>query len=90
MNPREPGTDDSATLGEDACWHLDLRGLAPPQPMLRILRHLEQRGADGRPLVVRLEREPVMLYPELAERGWEAEIVDGAPDEVRVHLRPTR
>lgn len=87
MSARDPGPDEAATLGEDGCWQLDLRGLAPPQPMVRILRHIEQHGGDGRALVVRMDRDPVMLYPELAERGWEAAIIDGDPGEVRLRLQ---
>ncbi len=47
---------------------LDNRGLAPPEPMVRVL----DAAADLRPgdrLVVRNDRRPLFLYPELAERG---------------------
>lgn len=87
MSTPSPGSLAQATLGGDGCWQLDLRGLSPPQPMVTILRHLEQHADDGRALVVRLDRDPVMLYPELAERGWDAERVDGDPGEVRLRLQ---
>ena len=47
---------------------LDLRGLAPPQPMVRILEALER--APGAPLRVILPHEPLPLYSLLRERGY--------------------
>lgn len=46
----------------------DLRGLEPPQPLVRILDFLEE--ADGGPHVFLLERAPLPLYPLLAAAGW--------------------
>ncbi len=64
---------------------LDLRGLQPPQPAVVILTFLE--GEDcGDAVLVRLERDPVFLYPELVERGWSWEPVSVAPDDVRLRL----
>lgn len=65
--------------------HIDVRGLEPPEPMLAILRLLEQPDC-GPSVIVHHEREPVFLYPELAERGWRHEIVDGDAGEVRLRL----
>ncbi|MFO0987104.1 MAG: DUF2249 domain-containing protein [Alphaproteobacteria bacterium] len=53
--------------------------------MLAILRLLEQPDCDPS-VIVHHEREPVFLYPELAERGWRHEIVDGDVGEVRLRL----
>lgn len=78
-----------ATLCEDGCWHIDVRGLSPPQPLVAILRQIELHGDDGLPLVAHLDRDPALLYPELAERGWHAERIDGEPGEVRLRLLPT-
>jgi len=47
---------------------MDLRGLRPPEPIVRILEALE-RGA-GAPLRVILPHEPVPLYALLRERGF--------------------
>jgi uncharacterized protein (DUF2249 family) len=47
---------------------LDLRGLQPPEPMVRILEALER--APGAPLRAILPHEPVPLYALLAERGF--------------------
>lgn len=65
--------------------HLDVRGLPAPQPMVAILRLLETLG-DGDALVAHLDRDPQFLYPELAERGWQAEPVPGDAGEVRLRL----
>jgi len=47
---------------------LDLRGLQPPEPMVRIFEALER--APGAPLRAILPHEPVPLYALLAERGF--------------------
>jgi hypothetical protein len=54
-------------------WHLDLRGLQPPQPFVHVVRLLSQLGGDAATVHAQFDRDPVMLYPELAERGWQAE-----------------
>lgn len=84
-----PATRRSAPLqwrdGEAA--HIDVRGLPPPQPLVAILR-LVHSLADGKtPVVVHHDRDPVMLYPELAELGWSAERITSPPGEVRLLLR---
>ena len=47
---------------------LDLRGLQPPEPIVRIFEALER--APGAPLRAILPHEPVPLYALLAERGF--------------------
>ncbi len=64
---------------------LDLRGLQPPQPAVTILSLLELEGC-GDSVLVRLERDPVFLYPELVERGWRWEPISVAPGDVRLRL----
>lgn len=65
--------------------HLDVRGLPAPQPMIEILRLLEAAGA-GEVVVAHLDRDPIFLYPELAQRGWRPETVSGDAGEVRLRL----
>jgi len=65
--------------------HIDVRGLSAPQPMVAILRLL-QTAADGAVVVAHLDRDPQFLYPELAERGWQAEPVPGEEGEVCLRL----
>lgn len=64
---------------------IDVRGLAPPEPMVAILA-LCAKVPPGTRIVVRLDRDPVFLYPELAEHGWAASRVAGDAGEVRLEL----
>ena len=68
-------------------WHIDVRGLAPPQPLVAILRLIDATPTL-RVLIVHHDRDPMLLYPELAERHWVAERIAGAPGEVRLRLQP--
>ena len=65
--------------------HLDVRGLPAPEPLVAILE-LGGSGHDGTAVIVHHDRDPQMLYPELAELGWRAEQIDGEPGEVRLRL----
>ena len=65
--------------------HVDVRGMAPPQPLVAILRLV--RSMPAAQVVAHLDRDPVMLYPELAELGWEALPMPGDAGEVRLLLR---
>jgi len=66
--------------------HIDVRGLPPPQPLVAILRLVLEQGQAGTAVIVHHDRDPLLLYPELTERGWYAERIEGAPDEVRLRL----
>ncbi len=50
---------------------IDVRGLVPPEPMIKILETLSQLD-DKSALLVHHHREPMMLYPKLEERGYRA------------------
>ena len=50
---------------------VDLRGLDPPEPLVRILAAIE--GAPG-PFQFWLSREPYPLYALLAAAGWRHEV----------------
>ncbi len=70
--------------------HIDVRGLAPPEPLVAIIRLIESIEDGTTPVIVHHERDPVMLYGELAERGWTVERVDASPGEVRLKLERAR
>ena len=74
---------------EDDGVHIDVRGLQPPAPLVAILELVESIG-DKTPVIVHHERDPQMLYPELAEIGWTAVRIDGPPGEVRLKLEKVR
>lgn len=66
--------------------HIDVRGLAPPQPLVAILRLVhEQRDGDAA-VIVHHDRDPLLLYGELAEIGWAAERLGAEPGGVRLRL----
>ncbi len=66
--------------------HIDVRGLAPPGPMVAILE-LVGTLPEGGDVIVHHDREPLFLYPELAAIGWSAERIAAEPGEVRLRLR---
>jgi hypothetical protein len=63
---RRPRDHSSVTGDTASC--IDLRGLDPPEPLVRVLETLEARGPG--PHVFLLSRSPLMLYPILARDGW--------------------
>lgn len=50
---------------------LDVRELAPPEPMMKILENIS-RVDEKTVMLVHHHREPMMLYPKLEERGYTA------------------
>ena len=67
--------------------HIDVRGSPPPQPLVAILRLVHEQGDSGGPVIVHHDRDPQLLYPELAEIGWVALRIAGEPGEVRLKLQ---
>ena len=65
---------------------IDVRGLPPPQPLVAILRRVHTLEA-GQSLVVHHDRDPLLLYAELAEIGWDAQRIAAPAGEVRLLLR---
>jgi uncharacterized protein (DUF2249 family) len=70
--------------GDRTHW-LDVRGLEPPQPMLRTLAALETLP-DGYELVQINVRVPQLLLPMLAERGYACEVDESRTDRVLVRI----
>lgn len=48
---------------------IDVSGLEPPEPMVRVLEALDLLAADGR-LRVLIDRQPVPLYQVLQRNGY--------------------
>jgi len=65
---------------------LDVRGLEPPQPLVRILEELDRLGR-GVELEVRHDRRPMLLYPQLDDRGFAHETDQPQPDLFRIVIR---
>ena len=56
---------------------LDVRGLEQPEPLLRALTALNALG-NGEYLRLLSHRDPVLLYPLLAQQGFACKSVDHA------------
>jgi len=82
--PASPGASPRQWRDADGA-HIDVRGLAPPQPLVEILRLVDSLPRDA-VLVVHHDRDPMLLYPELAERGWLADALIAPAGEVRLRL----
>lgn len=65
---------------------LDVRDLEPPLPMVRVLERLDAL-APGEELEVLLNRRPMLLYPQLEERGFLHETAEVEPGLVRIVIR---
>jgi hypothetical protein len=65
--------------------HIDVRGLPAPEPLVAILSLVREVDPTTR-VIVHHDRDPQLLYAELAEIGWRAERIAGAPGEVRLCL----
>ena len=68
---------------------LDVRGLEPPHPMVRVLERVATL-AGGETLEVLLDRRPVFLYPQLEAQGLTHETDEPAGGAVRVRIRRGR
>ncbi|VAV89892.1 hypothetical protein MNBD_ALPHA08-1694 [hydrothermal vent metagenome] len=66
-------------------YHIDVSGLSPPEPMVAIIELIERPRMEG-PVIVYHNREPVHLYPELIERGWQHEVISSSPGKIRLKL----
>ena len=65
--------------------HIDVRGLEPPCPLLAVLGLIE-RPECGDEVIFHHDRDPMLLYPELAERNWTSERLAAEPGDVRLRL----
>jgi uncharacterized protein (DUF2249 family) len=65
----QPSTESVET--EEKIIKLDVRGLPPPEPMMRVLEKLSEVDEHAVLLVLH-HREPMMLYEKLEERGYTA------------------
>ena len=83
MTDDVPGTFWKAADG----LHIDTRGLQPPDPMVAILWHLEKPGQTEQ-VTVYLDRDPIYLFAELAERGWSYEYMKSTESFFCLILRP--
>jgi uncharacterized protein (DUF2249 family) len=65
---------------------LDVRGLEPPQPLVRILERIANLGPND-VLEAILDRRPLLLYPKLEDVGFTHDTDEREPGVVRVRIR---
>lgn len=68
---------------------LDVRGLEPPEPMMRTMAALEQLPRGATLLQINV-RTPQFLLPMLEERGFTYDVREQEPGLVRVFIRHSR
>jgi uncharacterized protein (DUF2249 family) len=78
--PAEP------TSASGAAETIDVRGLEPPLPMVRVLERIDTL-VPGTSLTVLHERRPLFLYPQLDARGFQHETDEPEPGLVRIRIR---
>lgn len=81
--PRTESISGSATAVTGVREVLDVRGLEPPHPMVRVLQEAEHLPV-GAVLEVLHDRRPMFLYPQLEERGFDHETDEPEPGLVRI------
>lgn len=65
---------------------LDARGLEPPQPMLKTLEAFATLPAGAR-LVTHTDRQPLLHYPLLEQRGFTHETTAQSDGSRLTHIR---
>lgn len=65
---------------------LDVRGLEPPQPLMKILEAVATLP-DGATLVARTRWRPALLYAELEKRGFIGESEEQSDGSYITHIR---
>ncbi|MGH7444715.1 MAG: DUF2249 domain-containing protein [Longimicrobiales bacterium] len=81
-----PARDDADTGADPDVAVLDVRGLEPPEPMVRTLAALETLPSGGTLVQINV-RVPQFLLPLLEERGFTYDVREQAADLVRVFIR---
>jgi TusA-related sulfurtransferase len=65
---------------------LDARGLEPPQPMVKILEAIATLPPDAT-LAAHTDRQPMLLYPMLEQRGFAYETIKQSDGSHLTHIR---
>lgn len=82
--PSPPDLAEEVRADPRVVW-LDVRGLEPPEPLLRTLAALETLPV-GHELVQVNARVPQLLFPMLAERGFACDVDESRADRVLVRI----
>ena len=71
QNTRDVHSSNENSFDYENVIEIDVRDLVPPEPMMKILENISKVD-EKTVMVVHHHREPMMLYPKLEERGYEA------------------
>jgi len=74
------------SVENDGLTRIDTTGMEPPGPFVSIMGWIEA-NPSATEVIVRLERNPVYLFPELVEINWDWTYLDETPGQVELHLR---
>lgn len=80
-----PAAFAGATIDDDKTVWLDVRGLQPPEPLMRTMTALETLP-EGHQLIQLNSRVPQLLLPMLAERGFACELDESHADRVLLRI----
>jgi uncharacterized protein (DUF2249 family) len=83
--PTRAAPDRAPATGGIEASVIDVRGLEPPQPMVRVLERLDALR-PGQRLEVLHDRRPLFLYPQLEAQGFAHTTEDVAPGLVRITI----
>lgn len=83
--PDDAATPNASDAGDERTHALDVRGLQPPEPMMRTLAALETLPEGHEVLQINV-RVPQLLLPMLAERGFACAVDESQPDRVLVRI----
>jgi uncharacterized protein (DUF2249 family) len=78
-----PASAENASAAAGDTVRVDVRGLEPPLPMVRVLEAVEAL-APGQRLEVWHDRRPIFLYPQLEARGCRHATDEPEPGVVRI------
>jgi len=78
------GESACVTATDETLW-LDVRGLQPPEPLMKTLAALDTLPA-GQTLVQIHNRVPQLLFPLLVERGFACDVDERDPERILVRI----
>jgi uncharacterized protein (DUF2249 family) len=84
--PAAPAARADAAMPARRTITLDVRSLEPPLPMVLVLERLDTLGADEELEIIH-DRRPMLLYPQLEDRGFAHETDEPEPGRVCIRVR---
>jgi hypothetical protein len=85
-NGKKMTIEAQISTGEDGQPRINTIGMEPPGPFVAIMGWIEA-NPDATEVIVRLERNPVYLFPELNEINWGWDYLNETPGNIELHLK---